>query len=281
MIEVSRLGYRYEESQNPAIDDLSVTIGDGEYLGLIGPTGCGKTTLAKHLNALLVPLQGWVAVDGMDTREAQNHPEVRQRVGLVFQNPDNQIVGMTVEEDIAFGPGNLGLSSRDIRSRVDEALAAVGIERLADRAPHTLSGGEKRLLTLAGTLAMHPRYIVLDEPTSHLDPSARKRILSLLRKLQEKGIGIIHVTHSMDEIVAADRVCVMSAGRIVIDDRVAGVFAQEESLQDLGLEVPQIARLMRRIKWYRGDVNTSVFTLEEAVMEIRRLIETQQIGVSE
>lgn len=278
MIEVSDLAYQYEESGAAVIEDIGLTVADGEYLALIGPTGCGKTTLVKHLNALLTPLRGRVSVDGLDTRNPQDHAEIRRKVGLIFQNPDNQIVGMTVEEDIAFGPGNLGLSSREIKRRVEEALAAVGIEKLASRAPHTLSGGEKRLLTVAGVLAMHPRYIILDEPTSHLDPSARKRILTLLRRLHEKGIGIVHVTHSMDEIVGADRLCVMGAGRIVMNGRIADVFAQEEDLNDLGLEVPQITRLMRRLHWSQPEVNTGVFAIEEAVGEIRRLLAPNGTG---
>jgi len=234
MIKVEHLVHIYEGEITPALKTISLEIKEGEYVAIIGPTGCGKTTLIKHLNALLIPTEGNVWVDGMNTRDTSVAAEIRQRVGMVFQNPDNQIIGITVEEDVAFGPGNLRLPPAEIRQRVSEALAAVGMGRYAQRHPHTLSGGEKRLVTLADVLAMNPRYIALDEPTSSLDPAGREMVLALLRELNGQGIAMIHVTHNMDEITAADRIIVMEDGRIVLSGRPGEVFrsyVQARSLQ--------------------------------------------------
>jgi biotin transport system ATP-binding protein/energy-coupling factor transport system ATP-binding protein len=219
MIKIENLVHRYDGENAPALESINLEIKEGEYVAIIGPVGCGKTTLIKHLNALLVPTEGNVWVDGMNTRDASVVGEIRRRVGMVFQNPDNQIVGMTVEEDVAFGPGNLRLPPREIRQRVTDALEAVGMGRYARRHPHTLSGGEKRLVTIADVLAMNPRYIALDEPTSSLDPSTREVVLSILRRLNGQGIAMIHVTHNMDEISGADRIMVMEEGRIVLSGR--------------------------------------------------------------
>lgn len=219
MIKVENLVHRYDGEDASALGGINLEIKEGEYVAIIGPTGCGKTTLIKHLNALLAPTEGNVWVDGMNTRDTSVVGEIRRRVGMVFQNPDNQIIGMTVEEDVAFGPGNLRLPPREIRQRVSEALAAVGMGRYAHRHPHTLSGGEKRLVTIADILAMNPRYIPLDEPTSSLDPAGREMVLALLRELNSQGIAIIHITHNMDEITGADRIVVMEDGRIVLSGR--------------------------------------------------------------
>jgi biotin transport system ATP-binding protein/energy-coupling factor transport system ATP-binding protein len=219
MIKIENLVHRYDGENATALRGINLEIKEGEYVAVIGPVGCGKTTLIKHLNALLVPTEGNVWVDGMNTRNANVVGEIRRRVGMVFQNPDNQIIGMTVEEDVAFGPGNLRLPPGEIRQRVIGALEAVGMRRYAQRYPHTLSGGEKRLVTLADILAMNPRYIALDEPTSSLDPSTKKAVLSLLKRLNGQGIAMIHVTHNMDEITGADRIIVMEGGRIVLSGR--------------------------------------------------------------
>jgi biotin transport system ATP-binding protein/energy-coupling factor transport system ATP-binding protein len=224
MIKVERLVHIYDGSDSPVLKTISLEIKEGEYVAIIGPTGCGKTTLIKHLNTLLIPTEGNVWVDGMNTRDTSVAAEIRQRVGMVFQNPDNQIIGITVEEDVAFGPGNLCLPPAEIRQRVTEALDAVRMGRYAQRHPHTLSGGEKRLVTLADVLAMNPRYIALDEPTSSLDPAGREMVLALLRKLNSQGIAMIHVTHNMDEITGADRIIVMENGRIVLSGRPEEVF---------------------------------------------------------
>ncbi|MCL0073169.1 ATP-binding cassette domain-containing protein [Dehalococcoidia bacterium] len=224
MIKVENLVHRYDGDDVPVLRGINLEIKEGEYVAIIGPIGCGKTTLIKHLNALLAPTEGNVWVDGMNTRDTSVVGEIRRRVGMVFQNPDNQIIGMTVEEDVAFGPGNLRLPPREIRQRVTEALQAVGMGSYAQRHPHTLSGGEKRLVTLADILAMNPRYIALDEPTSSLDPAGREMVLTLLRGLNKQGIAMIHVTHNMDEISGANRIIVMEDGRIVLSGTPEEVF---------------------------------------------------------
>ncbi|MBS3943503.1 MAG: ATP-binding cassette domain-containing protein [Dethiobacter sp.] len=214
MIKAENLAYSYADQSMPALKEINLAIEEGEYLAVVGPIGCGKTTLIKHFNALLTPTEGNVWVDGMNTKDASLAGEIRRRVGMVFQNPDNQIVGMTVEEDVAFGPENLRLPPAEIGQRVEAALEAVGMKNYARRRPHTLSGGEKRLLTIADILAMNPKYIVLDEPASSLDPSTRELVLALLRRLNNQGIAMIHITHHLEEITFADRVVVMDCGRI-------------------------------------------------------------------
>ncbi len=272
MILVERLVYGYE-GLGPALDGIDLAIGDGEYLALIGRNGCGKTTLAKHLNGLLLPKSGRVTIDGMDTHDRARLPEIRRRVGMIFQNPENQVVGTTVEEDVAFGPGNLRLPAEDIKRRVGEALSAVGLETHAARHPFMLSGGEKQLLAIAGVLAMAPKYIVLDEPTSSLDPSSRERVLFLVRALNREGIAIIHVTHNVEEVTWANRVAVMDHGRIAADGAPGEVFGRVEWLRDLGLAPPRVTELVWRLQCARGEANAPALTLEDAFKEIEELIE--------
>lgn len=272
MINVEELLYHYGSDGPPVLDRVSLCLGEGEHVALIGANGCGKTTLVKHLNGLLAPVAGDVVVDGMNTRDPKRLSEIRRRVGMIFQNPDNQIVGMTLEEDVAFGPGNLRLSAVEIRERVDQALAAVGLTPYRERHPHSLSGGEKQLLALAGVLAMDPRYIVLDEPTSSLDPAGKRKVLAMMAGLKSKGITIIHATHAMNEAAAADRVVVMDKGRIVADGAPYSIFSRVEWLNDLGLAPPPIAELIWRLRKEGVAIESGAFTMEEAVKGLVQLM---------
>jgi energy-coupling factor transporter ATPase len=268
MITVENLHYSYDGNGGPALLDISLDVKEGEYLALIGPNGCGKTTLIQHFNALLLPGKGRISVDGMATGDPRHIREIRRRVGMVFQNPDNQIVGMTVEEDTAFGPGNLGLPPREIQSRVEEALGTAGIPHLAKRAPHSLSGGEKRLVAIAGVLAMKPRYIAFDEPTSYLDPAGKERILDVIRNLHGDGMTVIHVTHNMNDIASADRVVVMNQGRVCKDGAPKAIFAEVEMMKQLGLGIPGVMEMLQRLRERGWNVKTDILTMEEACHEI-------------
>lgn len=268
MIRVENLTFRYSSHEDPVLRRLNLEIQPGEYLALTGPNGCGKTTFGKHLNALLIATQGSVWVDEMDAADPHHWTQIRQRVGMVFQNPDHQIVSMTVEEDIAFGPGNLGLPSPEIQARVRRSLEAVGMERSRHRSPHTLSGGEKRLIAIAGVLAMNPRYIVLDEPTSDLDPRGRRMVLETIGQLNRQGIAIIHITHQLDEIGGAHRLIVMDHGQIVLQGRAREVLRQVERLKALGLEVPPVSELMWRLREIDPNVSSPILTPDEAFTEI-------------
>ncbi len=268
MIEIENLNFRYDGSAKPALLDINLTIDDGEYVAVIGPNGCGKTTLVEHFNALHLPESGTVRIDGMPTSDFRHVREIRRLVGMVFQNPDNQIVGMTVEEDIAFGPENLGLPSREIGRRVEESLDAVGLRSIAERPPHTLSGGEKRLVAVAGVLAMKPRHIAFDEPTSYLDPSAKKRILEVIRNLHKEGMTVIHITHDMDEVAAADRIVVMNEGRVHQTGTPEEICNGVESLKELGLGIPKATELLWKLKERGGNIRTDILTIDGACDEI-------------
>lgn len=271
MIRTENLVYKYEGRDAPALDAINIEIREGEYVALIGPNGCGKSTLVKHFNALLLPTEGTVRVDGMNTKDSSSVREIRQKVGMIFQNPDNQIVAMTVEEDVSFGPGNLRLPSTEIQRRVYDALEMVGLRKYARRPPHTLSGGEKQLLAVAGVLAMNPKYIILDEPTSSLDPNGQQKVSSVLQKLHKRGITVIHITHNMDEIVRAERVIVMNKGRVLFEGMPAEVFSKIERLKALGLGIPRITELMWRLKKIGLDVRTDILTIDDACAEIASL----------
>ncbi|MBC7345228.1 MAG: energy-coupling factor transporter ATPase, partial [Clostridia bacterium] len=268
MIKVENVSFCNEAGEGAVLRAVSLEVGRGQYVALVGPNGCGKSTLAKHMNGLLSPTEGNVWVDGMNTRDRRALREIRRRVGMIFQNPDNQIVGMTVEEDVAFGPENLSLAPAEIRQRVNEALEEVGLAGYARRIPHTLSGGEKQLLSLAGVLAMHPRYIILDEPASSLDFCGRERLFSVLDKLRRRGITIIHITHNMDEITEADRVVVMNGGQIVLEGSPREVFSLVEQVKALGLGVPKVTELMWRLKQAGEAVRSDVVTIDEAFIEL-------------
>ena len=276
MINVEGVTYKYDDHEKAALSDVSFQIDEGAYVGVIGPNGCGKTTLIKHLNGLLLPSEGNVLIDELNTEDAGALQEIRQKVGMIFQNPDNQIVGMSVEEDVSFGPGNLGIPPNEIRARVQHALSLVGMEGYGKRPPHSLSGGEKQLVAIAGVLAMNPSYIALDEPTSFLDPSGQKTVLDVIEKLNDRGITIIHITHNMDEIVHADKVVVMYGGKNLMVDEPKKVLTKFEWLKELGLGTPKVTELMWRFKWMGPRIRHEILTLDEAYEEITAFIERER-----
>ena len=271
MIAFTDVYYQYEPEGITALHNVSLEIAEGEHLALIGPNGCGKTTLIQHINALLLPGQGTVTVDGMATGTEANHGDIRSRVGMVFQNPENQIVGMTVEEDTAFGPENLCLPPAEIRERVTHALEKTGIADLTSRNVETLSGGEKRLVAIAGVLAMRPRYIAFDEPTAFLDPAAARRILEVIDKLYGEGIGIIHITHNMAEAALASRIVVLNRGHISLSGTPEEIFSRVDILKEIGLQLPPVTELMLKLKETGLAVRTDIVRMEDAVGEIHSL----------
>jgi biotin transport system ATP-binding protein/energy-coupling factor transport system ATP-binding protein len=272
LISLNNLYYRYEPEGIDALCGVSFEINDAEYVALIGPNSCGKTTLIRHLNALLLPEKGSVVVNGLDTKVTRNHAEIRSLVGMIFQNPDDQIVGMTVEEDVAFGPENLRLPMEEIKKRVTESLERVGIADLALRNTESLSGGEKRLVAIAGVLAMRPRYIALDEPTAFLDPAAAGMILEIIDKLHREGVGIIHVTHNMAQAALAERIIVMNEGKIYLDGTPEAIFGKVERLQKINLRLPQVTQLLMKLKEKGFPARANIVNMEEAINHIEELI---------
>ena len=270
-IEVSNLTFKYDEEfeKNAAICGVDLTIEKGSFTVILGHNGSGKSTLAKLLNGMLKPSGGKIFVDGIDTADENNEYEIRRRLGLVFQNPDNQIICTIVEEDVAFGPENLGVEPKEIRRRVDSALKSVGMSDFAKAAPHQLSGGQKQRVALAGILAMEPECIVLDEPTAMLDPIGRREVLSAITKLnKEKNITIILITHFMEEAANADRVLVMNKGKIVADGNPSEVFSMADVLKNSGLSLPQTTELLFKLKKNGLNVNTGVISPDSAANEI-------------
>jgi len=268
-VECEYLQFRYGEQ--PALRDLTFDIEQGEYVAIAGRNGCGKSTLARHINALLQPTEGVMRVFGMDTKDESKTLEIRKRAGMIFQNPDNQIVASVVEEDVAFGPENLGVPTEEIRKRVDQALAHTGMTSFAKRAPHTLSGGQKQRVGIAGVLAMQPQLIILDEPTSMLDPSGRESVMQTLDELHESGITLIHITHSMDEALKAQRMIVMDAGRIVLDSTPEEIFTNHaDELVSWGLELPMLMETAYECRQRGLDVGAGL-SMEEMVEQICQL----------
>ena len=249
MIEIKNLVYAYEDAVKSAVDDVSLSIEKGEFIAVLGHNGSGKSTLAKCLNGLYRPTSGDVIVDGMSTKEDEDIWKIRARAGMVFQNPDNQIVATVVEEDVAFGAENLAVEQSELRRRVDEALAAVEMTEFKDDQPHKLSGGQKQRVAIAGILAMNPDYIILDEPTAMLDPVGRQEVMNtILRLNKEEGKTIILITHFMNEAVQADRVAVMEEGKLILEGPPRDVFNQVDTMKSLGLDVPQVTELAARLK---------------------------------
>lgn len=259
-------------STNVALDNINITIEKGEFVAVLGHNGSGKSTLAKHFNALLLPSGGTVYVKGMDTRDEKLMWNIRQTAGMVFQNPDNQIVATIVEEDVAFGPENLGIAPAEIRKRVDAAIKAVEMTEYATHSPHLLSGGQKQRVAIAGIIAMKPECIILDEPTALLDPSGRREVLDTIVRLnKEEGITIVLITHYMDEAIKADRICVMKSGKVIMEGKPKEVFKEVEALKDAGLDVPQVTELSYRLGREGIKLPPDILTVEEMVVELCRL----------
>lgn len=269
LIEIQNVSYAYEDAAAKALNNVSLTINDGEFVAVVGHNGSGKSTLAKHLNALLLPTEGKVLVDGMDTADEADTLSIRQRVGMVFQNPDNQLVTTIVEEDVAFGPENIGVPGNEIRTRVDRALAAVGMEKYVHSAPNMLSGGQKQRIAIAGMLAMQPKVLVLDEATAMLDPKGRRDIIDLVTKLhKENGITVVMITQYMEEAIGADRVAVMSGGELILEGTPKEVFSQEELLHKHRLDVPVMQQLANRLNARGANLPKSILSVEEMAQAI-------------
>lgn len=269
MIKIDRVTYEYpniEEKPFKAVDDVSLNIKKGEFVAVLGHNGSGKSTLAKLINSLLLPTSGDVCVNEMNTRDEERLWDIREAAGMVFQNPDNQLVATIVEEDVAFGPENQGVPSEEIIKRVEESLDIVNMLEYRKHAPHLLSGGQKQRIAIAGVLAMKPDCIILDEPTAMLDPLGRKEVMDTIEKLnKEEGKTIVHITHYMSEAVRADRVIVMEKGRIVLEGRPREVFGQVEKLKNLGLDVPQVTELAHKLICEGIDLPSDILTVEELV----------------
>ena len=263
-VEDVRFSYITAEGVAPIVlDGVTLDIEEGSFVAVLGHNGSGKSTLAKHMNAILLPTGGKVYVDGMDTADEDKLLDIRRTVGMVFQNPDNQIVANVVEEDVAFAPENLGVPSQEIRRRVDDALAAVGMSEFVRHAPHLLSGGQKQRIAIAGVLAMEPACIVLDEATAMLDPVGRREVLSAVHRLnREKGITVVLITHHMNEAEDADRVVVMDDGKVALDGTPREVFTQVDALRSMGLTVPDTVDLLDRLRKDGLDVPLTALTVE-------------------
>lgn len=274
IIRAAKLGFDYfryeEEGREPeltrAIDNVNLNIQSGQFIAVLGHNGSGKSTLAKHINGLLVPTEGTLWVDNMDTSSEDDIWKIRQKAGMVFQNPDNQIIGSVVEEDVGFGPENIGIPTDEIWRRVDKSLAATGMVAYRHHSPNKLSGGQKQRVAIAGVMAMRPECIVLDEPTAMLDPNGRKEVLRAVRELNEKeGVTVILITHYMEEVVFADHVFVMDQGRVVMQGTPREVFSRVEELKELRLDVPQVTLLAFELKKAGVDIPDGILTTEELV----------------
>ena len=273
MLSVQNVTCRYDEGAKPALDGITLDIQKGEYVAILGANGCGKSTLAKHFNAILLPESGRVLVEGMPTSDEKNLLALRQKVGMVFQNPDNQIVATVVEEDVAFAAENLGVEPHEMRRRVDEAMQLAGIYAYKDKAPHKLSGGQKQRVAIAGVLAMQPDCLVLDEATAMLDPIGRQQVLRTVHRLnREKGITVVQITHYMEEAAMAGRVVVMSAGHVVMDGPPREVFARADELHALHLDVPQPAELCQLLSRQGLPVPPGIIGVDECAAALYRML---------
>ena len=271
IIEVKDVEFRYEGAEEEAVAGVSLRVERGEFVAVLGRNGSGKSTLAKLLNALNIPQKGEIWIDGVAAHEEANSLEVRKRCGMVFQNPDNQIVATVVEEDCAFGLENLGVAPDEIRRRVDGALAAVGMRDHAEAAPHMLSGGQKQRVAIAGVLAMRPQIIVFDESTAMLDPSGRREVFAVAEELNRRdGITIVWITHFMDEALRAGRLLVMDAGRVALEGAPREVFQKTEEIRRMGLDVPPMAQLAAQLRADGVPLRADIMTVEEMAVELCR-----------
>lgn len=280
IIETTHLSYDYirrdeegnVEGSTRAVSDVSLSVKPGDFIAILGHNGSGKSTLAKHINALLLPSEGSILVDGKDTRQEENIWEVRQSAGMVFQNPDNQIIGQVVEEDVGFGPENMGVPTKEIWERVEESLKAVGMYAFRKHSPNKLSGGQKQRVSIAGVLAMHPKCIVLDEPTAMLDPNGRKDVIRAARALNDvEKVTVILITHYMEEVIYADRVFVMDGGKVVLQGTPREVFSQVERLKELRLDVPQVTLLAYELQKSGLPLPDGILTADELTAELKKL----------
>lgn len=280
IVEAKNLTFEYirrDEEGNvegitTAVDNVNIDIKAGDFVAVLGHNGSGKSTFAKHLNALVMPTEGTVYVDGMDTKDSGNTLSIRQTAGMVFQNPDNQIVGTLVDEEVGFGPENIGVPTEEIWERVEKSLKAVGMYQFRSASPNKLSGGQKQRVAIAGIVAMKPKCIVLDEPTAMLDPLGRKEVLNVLHELNRKeNVTIILITHYMEEVIDADYVYVMDGGKLVMDGTPRQIFTQVEMLKSMGLDVPQVTELAYELKKAGLPIKDGIIRNEELVEELKRL----------
>lgn len=280
IIDVSKLVFEYirrddegnVEGITTAVDHVDMEIKQGDFIAVLGHNGSGKSTLAKHLNAILYPTEGTVWVDGKDTQDEENLIAIRKSAGMVFQNPDNQIIGQIVEEDVGFGPENLGVETQKIWERVEESLKAVGMYKYRKKSPNRLSGGQKQRVSIAGVLAMHPKCIILDEPTAMLDPSGRKEVIRAVRALNDvEGITVILITHYMEEVIHADKVYVMDKGRVEMQGTPKEIFSQVEKLKSLRLSVPQVTLLAHELKKSGVKLPDGILTTQELIEELKKV----------
>ena len=273
MINAEGIRFRYTPESPWAVDGASVSVDKGEFVAVLGANGCGKSTLAKHFNAILLPEAGTVLVEGMNTADEEHLYDIRQKVGMVFQNPDNQIVATVVEEDVAFALENLGVPPAEIRTRIDDAMQMAGIYKHREKAPHKLSGGQKQRVAIAGVIAMRPDCLVLDESTAMLDPRGREKVMETIRHLnRDFGITVVSITHYMDEAAQADRVVVMSEGKVVMEGTPRQVFSRVEELHRLRLDVPQVTELCCQLAEAGVDIATDIINEEECAAALYELL---------
>ncbi len=273
IIEIKDAVYKYDEESEDVLHGVSLKVQKGEFLCILGHNGCGKSTLAKLINGLYQPTSGQVLVNGMDTKDEDKILQIRSLAGMVFQNPDNQMVATIVEEDVAFGPENLGVPQQELRARVDEALKTVNMFQFKESAPHRLSGGQKQRIAIAGILAMEPQIIIMDESTSMLDPKGRREVLETVHRLnKEKGITVVFITHFMEETVNADRIIVMGDGVIKMEGTPKEIFSREEEIKKLTLEVPPVTKMAQQLNEKGLNITRNILTFEELFDSLCQLV---------